>query len=50
MLFGWHESTTYENNHETMNPELVLSCEPNAKFLKINDFATFPNSREILFG
>ena len=30
--------------------ELVLSCKPNEQLLKINDFVTVSDGREMLFG
>ena len=31
MLFGWDESTTYENRHKTTTPKRALLCWPNTK-------------------
>ena len=40
MLFGEHESITYENGFKTTTPKLALSCRPKSKYMKVVIFAT----------
>ena len=38
MLFGWHESATYENIHKMTPSQVMLWCQPNDKLAKNKDF------------
>ena len=35
---GPHQSTTYGNSHKMTTSEVMLWCQPNNNFVKINDF------------
>ena len=50
MLFGWHESATYENRLKTTTPKLMRLCKPNSKFMKLSKFYKIIKSENMLFG
>ena len=50
MLFGIHQSNTYENSYKMTASEVMLWCRPNDNLVKIINFVKVIESGESAFG